>query len=133
MSCAPFRRRLPASAGLRPTSCSRSGAVSAERRAQYAADEIAARLQHPFKTEIVRRGVAVELGAGHVTFLDAKRVQGVEPVRAEAEGLAGFEDRFPESERVHRWNRKLVGELAGERNAEQAARDAGNCCVRRLP
>src|SRR2546430_7988948 len=45
---------------------------------QRAADEIPVLLQHPLQAEIIGAGVAVQLRGGHVTLLDAQRVERID-------------------------------------------------------
>src|SRR2546421_6807022 len=68
---------------------------------QRAADEIPVLLQHPLQAEIIGAGVAVQLRGGHVTLLDAQRVERIEAVGRYTEGLARREHRDRKSTRLN--------------------------------
>src|ERR1700722_666140 len=52
---------------------------------QRAADVVTLLLEHAPKSQILGAGVAIDLGAGHVTLFDAQRVERIEAVRRDAE------------------------------------------------
>ena len=79
-SWAPLRRRRARSSGRTPTSCRRSGALSAGALRQRAADEVAVLFQQALKAQIRRAGVAIDLGRSHVALLDAQRVERIQAV-----------------------------------------------------
>ena len=109
-----------ASTGFSPTSCMRSAAVSPKRvesrlpmKSGFCADII-----RP-KPDIVGRHAAVEFAMGDMALLDAQHVQRLDPVGADAMRPARLHDRIRHRLAIARGHRQLVGQFAGEGDAEQ--------------
>ena len=105
-------------------------AVGAQRigpRQRPAAYEIAARLDHPAQAEIVRRHRSVGLLTDDdESLLGAQKVHGFRAVGRDAGRCAPRHDLFPQPQAVGRRDIDLVGELAGEGDAEHAHGNAPN-------
>ncbi len=74
---------------------------------------------HPAKPHIVGRGAAVELAMGDMALLDAQHVERLDPIGADFLLMPGIHDRIGNRFAVTCRHSKLVGEFAGEGDAEE--------------
>src|SRR5262249_50872706 len=86
-------------------------------KSERLADEILLHREHLFQAEVVDRRAAVDLGAGNMAFLDAKRSKRLKTIGYDRELLAGLEQPFPNGVGMIRSAVDLVGTLARERQA----------------
>ena len=93
-------------------------------RGHEAANEVLLGREQLAEAEIVRRGLAVQLAAGGMPFLDAQDAERLGAVRRDAEGSARFQDGAHQTVAEARRYADLVSQLAGEGEAVDPRRRA---------
>src|SRR5262245_50892996 len=89
--------------------------------AHHAADEILAARHHAAEAEILGGGGAVELAAGDMALLDAHDRQRLDAIGDDAEARAFAHQQARHPVAMVGGHRQLIGELAGEGDAEQSS------------